>query len=187
MPQLSARVALHSTHAPPGLPHCGNAGVTHVLPEQHPDGHDVESQTHVIPRQRWPAPHGKPAPHLQAPLVHLSEDVELQATQLMPLTPQAVNAEGVLQVLPLQQPSEHEVESHTQVVPLQRCPGAQLAPLPHWQLPFVHAFARTGSHAMQVAPAVAQVPVDCALQVEPVQHPEGHEVESQTQALLTQR
>jgi hypothetical protein len=40
-----------------------------VVPEQQPLGHDVRSQVQTPVTQRWPAAHGPPAPHWQAPVV----------------------------------------------------------------------------------------------------------------------
>ncbi len=49
--QLSARVPLHVTQAPPSKPQFETVGVLQVVPEQHPVGHPVLSQTQLPPSQ----------------------------------------------------------------------------------------------------------------------------------------
>ena len=44
--QLSASLAVQATHAAPSVPQVANPEVVHVLPLQHPLGHDAELQTH---------------------------------------------------------------------------------------------------------------------------------------------
>jgi hypothetical protein len=49
--QLSARLGSHVVHMLPSVPQLESAGVTQVLPLQHPLGHDAELHTH------WPLEH----------------------------------------------------------------------------------------------------------------------------------
>jgi hypothetical protein len=76
---------------------------------QQPLGHDVESQV-----QTWVCElHSVPAPH---------------ATHLLPLVPQTLllSLPHGTQVLPLQQPLGHDVESQTHDTPLHSVPVGQL-------------------------------------------------------------
>jgi len=58
-----AVVAEHAVHALPPPPHTLVVlpGL-HVVPLQHPFGHDVASHTHLLPEQCCPAPHAFPHP-----------------------------------------------------------------------------------------------------------------------------
>lgn len=77
---------------------------------------------------------------------------------------------------------------HTHAPPTHCCPAAQTAPLPQAQVPEeVQVSARSGSQAAHAPPIVPHVEGVAALHVVPLQQPEGHEVESQTQAPDTQR
>jgi hypothetical protein len=95
-------------------------GAVQRLFEQHPPGHDVESQTQTLPRQRCPPPQGAFAPHLHWPPVQVSALLGSQATQLAPLVPQVLGLGTLHRCDASQQPPAHEVESHTQAPPLQR-------------------------------------------------------------------
>jgi hypothetical protein len=81
----------------------------------------------------------------------------------------------------------HETESQTHAPLLQRCPAWHGAPLPHAHCPFTHESEnppRHGMHAPASMPhALALVAVTHAL---PMQHPFGHETESQTQCPCAQ-
>ncbi|MCA2977810.1 MAG: hypothetical protein INH37_05965 [Myxococcaceae bacterium] len=83
--------------------------------------------------------------------------------------------------LPEQHPEGHEVASHTHAPPAQRCPVPQGGPPPQRHVPPAHVSATTVLHVEQPPPAVPQALRLLALQVEPLQHPVGHEVPSHTQ------
>ncbi len=126
--QESAIVALQATQAEPPVPQADTEGVVHIVPWQQPFGHDVPSHAHVPPKQRWPAPHAGPVPHLQTPLTQAFAPMP-QFTHAAPPVPQAEKV-GVSQVEPEQQPFGHELASHTQTPPTQRCPGLHTCPPP---------------------------------------------------------
>lgn len=89
--------------------------------------------------------------------------------------------------MPLQQPVGHEVASHTHVLLEHRCPTAQVAPVPHRQVPLPQLFARVESQVLQAAPPWPQALTSgAATQVVPEQQPVGQVVESHTQLPLTQ-
>jgi hypothetical protein len=88
----------------------------HVAPLQHPAAHEVASQTQAPPEHRWPAPQGLPDPHVQTPAVHPSALVGSHATHAAPPPPHAVT-DGVVQVVPAQQPEVHACE-HGSHLPL---------------------------------------------------------------------
>jgi hypothetical protein len=73
--QLSVDWATHCTHVEPAEPQVASDRATHVVPSQHPLGHDVASQTHRPPAQRWPATHAAPPPQLHCPAVQPSVSV----------------------------------------------------------------------------------------------------------------
>lgn len=85
----------------------------HDVPEQHPDGHDVPSHTQTQAAQRAPSAHGGPLPHAHAPAGVQRLAVCPHLTQALPAAPQVPTARG-RQVLPAQQPSGHDIASHTQ-------------------------------------------------------------------------
>lgn len=91
------------------------------------------------------------------------------------------------QLEPEQQPSGHEVPSHTQVLPTQRWPSAQAGLAPHRQLPAAEQLSERASHTAQVEPASPQVASDRVAQASPWQQPLGHEVASQMHSPATQR
>ena len=67
--------------AAPLAPQLPSDGAVQTLPLQHPFGHDVASQAHAPPTQRWPLPHGGPLPHAHAPAIEqVSAFVASQAT-----------------------------------------------------------------------------------------------------------
>jgi hypothetical protein len=89
---------------------------SHVDPLQHPEGHDVGSQTQAPDTQRCPAPQAGPAPQRHAPEAHPSPRAP-QSVQAPPPPPHWA-AEGlVTQLPPLQHPDGHEVASHTHCPP----------------------------------------------------------------------
>jgi len=68
------------------VPHASLADPAKQLaPEQQPPGHDWPSQMQTPPTQRWPELHAGLTPHMQAPLLQVS-DLESQVVdpQLMP-------------------------------------------------------------------------------------------------------
>jgi hypothetical protein len=81
----------------------------HVAPLQQPFVHDAGSHTQAPPTQCWPAEHATPAPHLHAPPPQLSVRFGSHATHAEPPPPHAV-IDGVVQVLPEQQPLAHVIE-----------------------------------------------------------------------------
>jgi hypothetical protein len=107
------------------------------------------------------------------------------ATHAAPPVPQAL-LEGLVQVLPTQQPVGHDVVSQTHFPDEHRCPTVHSAPPPQLQTPFTHESASVGSQAMHVAPPVPQLASVGAWQVPPMQQPVGHARASQTQVPPTQ-
>jgi hypothetical protein len=100
-PVVSQSPFAHAEHIVPAVPQTEgvcDANGTHVLPWQHPFGHDVASHTH------WPLPLSQSSPAAHA----------LQATP--PLPHDAVDSAAyVSHVSPLQQPFGHEVASQVHV------------------------------------------------------------------------
>ncbi len=111
LPPVQFWFDVHGLHVAPPMPQVGPLEVWHWPAEsQHPFGHDVASQTHLVPLQRCPL---------------------AQTAHVPPAVPQAATVSLVVQVPALlQHPLGHEVASQTQVVPLQRCPMAQTAHVP---------------------------------------------------------
>jgi hypothetical protein len=162
----SARPAAQPMHVAPPVPHCVVEGTTHVVPLQHPSGHELASHTQAPPTHSWPLPQGAPVPHLQAPAEeHPSDFSASHEMQALPPTPQAVIERG-LQLGPEQHPVAQFMAQPEHVPLLQVSPDGQLAhalpPLPHWVSPL------PASHTL------------------PLQHP-VHEVRSHTQLPLRQR
>jgi len=178
----------HDWQAAPPVPHAVSSlfPARQVVPEQQPV-HDSASQIQLPPEQRWPAPHGCPLPHRQAPVgEQVSALARSHATQVAPSAPHVDNVRA-LQVDPVQQPFAQEVASQRHRPPAQCWPAPQAAALPQRQDPDVQLSALVALQTRQVAPPVPQLAVDGALQVVPVQQPSGHEVVSQTQAPTAQR
>ena len=87
---------------------------------QQPFGHEVASQTHAPPLQRWPAGHAAFVPHLHSPLVHVLVVVGSHWAHVPPLVPhEVVDCEPYASqeppVPPLQQPAGHVFASQEQV------------------------------------------------------------------------
>lgn len=99
-----------------------------------------------------------------------------QLWQATPPLPHSLTEDPGRQVVPAQQPVQL-VPLHTHAPPTQACPDAQAALTPQRQLPLVQLSARSVLQAVQPPPLVPQVARLCALQVVPLQHPEGHDVE----------
>lgn len=165
--QLSARVASHPTQTEPPLPQLVSAGALQVAPAQQPFGQLVALQPLQCPAvQVWPAG---------------------QVVQALPPPPHELALSPLRHAPAAQQPLGHDVLSQTQVLATQRCPGVQLAPLPHRQTPLAEQLSERASQTTQLAPAVPQVATERVEQITPLQHPPGHDVPSQTQRPLSQR
>lgn len=170
----SDRVASHAIHAMPLAPHVESDGELHVVPLQHPLGHDVALQRQAPPTHCWPTAHAAPvAPHTHRPSRHMSER-RSHATHDAPPVPQLPSDGALVHVVPLQQPVGHETPSHTHEPPTQRWPAAHTAPPPHRQSPLTHESARNGSHATHAAPGSAHALGPIGTHVEPEQQPLVH-------------
>jgi hypothetical protein len=165
--QLSARVASQPTQTAPPLPQLVSDGALQVAPAQHPLGQLVALQ----PLQ-WPAVQVWPAG---------------QAAQALPPPPHELALSPDRHAPAEQQPVGHDVPSQTQVLAAQRCPGAQVAAVPHRQTPVAEQLSERASQATQLAPAVPQVAIDRVEQIAPLQQPPGHDVPSQTHSPFAQR
>jgi hypothetical protein len=89
--------------------------------------------------------------------------------------------------LPLQHPIGHETESQIQVPPEQCCPAAHIVAPPQAHTPASHRSARIWSQETQAEPDMPHVFKAGAMQrLAALQHPDGHEVPSQTQPLWVQ-
>ena len=154
-------------------------------PAQQPSGHEVESQTHTPCEQCRPALHGALVPQRHVPLPsQVSLDNAVHVTHVEPAAPHWASVR-VSHVVPWQQPSGHDVPSHT------HRPAAQRWPAPHGALsPQVHVpvaeqpSVSAASHAMQTLPPAPHV---AALvgewQSTPVQQPSGQWQPAQTPAV----
>ncbi len=85
----------------------------HAPCAQHPFGHDVPSHTQVLATQRWPTAHAAPPPQRHTPAAEQLSERMSHATQVDPASPQLPGVRA-RQVLPLQQPLGHDIESQTQ-------------------------------------------------------------------------
>lgn len=97
-------------------------------------------------------------PHAHVPACEqVSAAWGLHEVHVVPLTPQ-VEGERWLHVVPVQQPSGHEVASQTHWPPRQCWPPAQGAPPPQEHVPAVEQLsACVESHAAHTAPPMPQV------------------------------
>jgi hypothetical protein len=171
-------------HADPPLPQAPSMlpGWQRSAASQQPVGQDVPSQTQVPFRQRWPAPHDVPLPHVHSPPTQASAAPEAHAMQPLPCAPQAESDGGVQVSWSSQQPSGHELALHSHWAFTHAWPGPQAAPAPQRHSPCgEHVSAATGSQAKHVAPAAPQAPVERTSHWLSLQHPSGHDVASQTQ------
>ena len=116
--QLSADVALQVVQDAPPVPQVKTEGELQVVPEQHPDGHEVESQTQLPLTHRCPVAQAAFVPHMHAPPVQAFALVVSHATQAFPPLAHALTA-GVVHEAPAQHPDGHEEALHTQVPPEQ--------------------------------------------------------------------
>lgn len=161
--QLSARVESQATHEAPPAPQVATELWLQVVPSQHP-GHEVESHTQRPPAHLCPLAHA-----LFPPQVHMPSALQPSAAwaphamQARPPAPH-VAGEGVLQVIPVQQPFGHAQLLHA--------PPAQVS------------LAGQVAQAWPALPhAVGEVPVShCA----PLQQPLEHDVASHVHVPDTQ-
>lgn len=149
--QLSER-ASHTAHVDPASPQVASERVAHTAPWQQPLGHDVASQMHRPPTQRWPPAQAGPVPHWQAPVVLQRLALLMsQAAHAAPAVPQAVK-DGVVHTPPAQHPDGHDVASHMHVPFMHRCPEPHGGALPQRHSPSMEQVsARSGSQAVQAA------------------------------------
>lgn len=104
---------------------------TQVLPAQHPL-QLIAVQTQVPPLHASPWPHAAPEPQPQVPSARQTFDAPLtQLAHAPPLRPQLPVLGTGTQVLPMQQPVGHDVESHTQPAGRHRWPCWHAAPPLH--------------------------------------------------------
>ncbi len=106
--------------------------------------------------------------------MHRSLAIAEQVEHAPPPVPQALVDWGS-QTFPLQQPVGQLVGLQTQVPFTQAWPIAQTPPRPHAHAPPAQESARVPSHPMHVAPSVPHCVAEGVTQVEPEQHPVGHE------------
>jgi hypothetical protein len=184
-----AQAAPAAPHWPPDWEEYG----TQVVPLQQPPGQDVASHTHrpLVVSHSWPTAH---AAHMLA-VPQAALDSEAYGTHVLPLQHPWGHEVASQTQCPLRHscpiaqemhaaPAEpHDVsdslESGSHVPALQQ--PVQEVP-PHVQVPFEHASLT--SQALQVPPPVPHALADCdeeGTQEPPLlQHPLGHDVESQT-------
>jgi hypothetical protein len=112
-PAVHACPAGHGAHVLPPLPHMPSiVPGRHIGPTQQP-GHEAASHTQVPLRHCWPDPHARTDPQVHAPAAeHPSAIARLHAPHVAPGAPQVFTENGV-HASPLQQPSGHDVASHT--------------------------------------------------------------------------
>jgi hypothetical protein len=165
--QPSAAFASQPTQVAPPVPQVVREGGLQVAPEQQPLGqllgvHPLHAPFVQVwpPGQGWQAP--PPAPH----------EVGLSPLRQLPLE---------------QHPFGQDVPSHTQVLPMQRWPGAQAAAAPQRQLPADEQLSARASQVTHVDPASPQVASERVSQTFPWQHPLGHETLSQVHRPERQR
>jgi hypothetical protein len=134
--QESARPDAQPMHVAPLPPHWVVVGIVHVVPAQHPLGHEVALHTQAPLTHSWPAPHGAPVPQAHAPAVEQVSDLESHETHALPPVPHALIPRE-LQLGPEQHPvgqlfaqPEH-VPFALHVSPLGQL-AHELPPLPHW-------------------------------------------------------
>lgn len=156
----SARRVSHPAHVPLPVPQVLTDGMLHILPEQQPSLH-VEM---LHPLQR-PSAQDSPAGH---------------TSQLLPPAPHESGVSPGKQRPPEQQPSLHDVPSHTQVPLRQRWPGKHTGPSPQRQVPAAEQLSARMSHAVHVEPRLPQVVSERVLQTTSSQQPLGQDLSLQT-------
>jgi hypothetical protein len=169
-------VAPHDEHPMPSTPHAVPDGVMHVLLEQHPLGHDVESQMQLPWEQCWPGLHAGAPLHVHCPDAEHPSPLVPQGVQVPPLTPHAVD-DGDTHALFEQQPAAQDVALHTQAPLMHSRPSPQAAPVPQAQVPAAEQLSALAPHWMHPPPFAPQaVAVGVIVHVGPEQHPVGHVV-----------
>ncbi len=143
-----------------------------VVPWQQPVGQDVASQMHLPPEHTWPLPQAFPPPQVQLPLAEQPSPVVPQLAQVAPCVPHAV-ADGVVHVLPEQQPVGHDAASQTHWPPEHSCPAPHAAAPPQVQPPLAEQPSALDPQLVHVAPAVPQAVADGVVHVLPAQQPLG--------------
>lgn len=173
MPLVQESPVAHIWHAPPLAPH---AAVVlpgwHVLPWQQPVGHEAASQTHLPLEHACPLPQAVLPPQVQAPLAEQPSPVVPQLVHVAPLVPQAI-ADGVVHVVPEQQPLAHEAASQTHLPPAHSCPVPHAALPPQVQVPLAEQPSAFVPQLVHVAPAVPHAIAVGVVHVLPEQHPLG--------------
>jgi hypothetical protein len=119
-------------------------------------------------------------PHMHWPATQLLDMVGSQLVHEPPPVPHAV-VDGVVQVWPEQQPFGHDVASHTQLPPEQRCPCPHAGPPLHVHWPAAEQPSPLAPHAVHEPPAVPQVEATCCWHALLAQHPLGHDAALHTQ------
>jgi len=182
--QLSATTPPSTLHGPahvmPAGPQLLVDRVSQVVPEQQPLAHEVASHMHAPLTQCWLEEHSTvEPPHVHAPAVHPSA-VMSHEPHARPTGPQNI-VDGVLHIVPEQQPPGHEVASHLHAPPVHSSPIVHAVPPPQVQAPAMeHAspvpVAVQSTHVMPGAPHAV---TDSEVHMDPTQQPSGQEVASQ--------
>jgi hypothetical protein len=181
-----ATVVLQGEQLPPSTPQSVVDGEMHVVPEQHPPGHDVLLQMQAPPTQTCPLAHAEPVvPHVHVPeLVHVSA-LAPHGKHAAPTAAHAVADLGV-HVDPEQHPVVHVTLQPAQVPPLHVSADEQLMhpappdPQTIWPLPGSHP--PWSQHPEQVVPSQTHRPfAQCSpvgqagppphVQAPPAEHP----------------
>lgn len=177
--QALALLGSHGVQEPPSDPQSVVDGPEHAPPEQHPDGHDVESQTHVPPEQCVPVMHCVDVPHLHVPPVHMSASFGSHGTHVPALGPHSITDGDSTHTLLPQQPIGHDVALQTQAPLTHSSPlpqGAPVVPQVHTPLEQVSEWLSQLTHPPPAGPhAVIEGVV---VHVAPEQHPVLHVAES---------
>jgi hypothetical protein len=185
--QLSERKASQATQVDPLEPQATNARVWQTVPAQHPAAQELESQTQLPDRQRWPGPQANPAPQRQAPDAQPPALAGSQVVHAEPASPHA-GIEGARQVVPEQHPAGQEAASQMQARAEQRCPCWHAGPPPQEQAPSSEQeSAKSETQFTQEEPPAPQASKDDGQHAPLEQQPVGHEVASHTHAPLRQR
>lgn len=173
--QLSAVAALHAVHDLPPTPHAENEdGLLHVVPEQHPVGHEVESHTQ-LPLHSCPDWHAVPPLQVHRPEAEQPSPVDPHDVQVPPSIPQ-VDADACMHTLFWQHPARHDAALHTQLPLTHSRPVVHAGPVPQAQAPAVQR-SEWESHVEHAPPFAPHAPADGVVHVDPEQHPAGQVVE----------
>ncbi len=115
----------HALQVAPARPHAeGETTSSHVVPSQHPSGHEAASQMQSPPTHACPPLHAGLPPHVHSPVVeHASDRVLSHATQTAPPTPQVASPDD-LHSVPEQHPSAQLV-AHSEHTPPVHIPTPQ--------------------------------------------------------------